>query len=77
MATDGFSPLSLDDVKYMAERADNAAEQYGQQLVKFLRSNKDKFPNYEECVDADSPDMPAQKDAYRSKIFIGERYKRG
>ncbi|MGN6439065.1 MAG: DUF6712 family protein [Agriterribacter sp.] len=71
MSTNGFNPATLDEVKYLSERADNSAEEYGQRLVKYLKANKATFPKYEECVDACSPDIPAQKSAYRCKIFLG------
>lgn len=70
-ATDSFTPAQLDEIKYMAQRADNDAEFYGERLAKYLRSNKDKFPSYTECEEACSPDIAAQKSAYRCPIFLG------
>lgn len=60
---------SLKDMQYVAQSYENKANFYANRLSDFLRANRSKYPEY--CKIDSCADMPSDKNAYKTGIFLG------
>lgn len=60
---------SLKDMQYVAQSYENKANFYGNRLSDFLLANRSKYPEY--CKIDSCADMPSDKNAYKTGIFLG------
>jgi hypothetical protein len=60
---------SLRDIQYLIQNYENKANFYGSRLSDYLKANNSKYPEYlkiDSCAD-----MPSNKGAYNTGIFLG------
>ena len=60
---------SMKDIQYVIQNYENKANFYSNRLSDFLKANRKKYPEY--CSVDSSADMPSNKDAYNTGIFLG------
>lgn len=60
---------SLKDMQYVAQSYENKANFYANRLSDFLCANRSKYPEY--CKIDSCADMPSDKNAYKTGIFLG------
>ena len=60
---------SLKDLQYVIQNYENKANFYGNRLSDYLKANRKKYPEY--CSVDSSADMPSNKDAYNTGIYLG------
>ena len=60
---------SMKDIQYVQQHYQNQADFYGNRMSDYLRANRLKFPEY--CSVDSCADMPSNKDAYNTGIFLG------
>lgn len=60
---------SMKDIQYVKQDYDNKANFYGQRMSDYLRANRTKYPEY--CSVDSCADMPSDKGAYNTGIFLG------
>ncbi len=67
-----FQVAELQEIQYLSETSKKRAEQFGERLVKFLQSNKAKYPAYKDgCSGYEGADLPGADTAYQCPIFLG------
>lgn len=60
---------SMKDIQYVKQDYENKANFYSNRLSDYLRANRSKYPEY--CSVDSCADMPSNKDAYNTGIFLG------
>ena len=60
---------SLKDLQYVIQNYENKANFYSNRLSDFLKANRKKYPEY--CSVDSGADMPSNKDAYNTGIYLG------
>ena len=60
---------SMKDIQYVIQNYENKANFYSNRLSDFLKANRKKYPEY--CSVDSGADMPSNKDAYNTGIFLG------
>lgn len=60
---------SMKDIQYVIQNYENKANFYSNRLSDYLRANRSKYPEY--CSVDSCADMPSNKDAYNTGIFLG------
>lgn len=60
---------SMKDIQYVIQNYENKANFYSNRMSDYLRSNRSKYPEY--CSVDSGSDMPSNKDAYNTGIFLG------
>lgn len=60
---------SLRDIQYVIQNYENKANFYSNRLSDYLKANRKKYPEY--CSVDSSADMPSNKDAYKTGIYLG------
>lgn len=60
---------SLKDMQYVTQNYENKANFYGNRLSDYLKANRKKYPEY--CSVDCSADMPSNKNAYNTGIYLG------
>lgn len=60
---------SMKDLQYVVQNYENKANFYGNRLSDFLSANRNKYPEY--CKINSCADMPSNKDAYKTGIYLG------
>lgn len=60
---------SMKDIQYVKQDYDNKANFYSQRMSDYLRANRTKYPEY--CSVDSCADMPSNKGAYKTGIFLG------
>ena len=60
---------SLKDMQYVTQNYENKANFYSNRLSDYLRANRSKYPEY--CSIDSCADMPSNKDAYNTGIYLG------
>ena len=60
---------SLKDMQYVTQNYENKANFYGNRLSDYLKANRKKYPEY--CSVDSSADMPSNKNAYNTGIYLG------
>lgn len=60
---------SMKDMQYVIQNYENKANFYGNRLSDYLKANRSKFPEY--CSVDCSADMPSNKNAYNTGIYLG------
>ena len=68
--SDDSEPLGLDELKFLKNELTNTAQFYGERLVKHLKCNTDKYPQYLECI---AGGVEPDKTAFFNGIFIPKR----
>ena len=60
---------SLKDLQYVIQNYENKANFYSNRLSDYLKANRKKYPEY--CSVDSSADMPSNKNAYNTGIYLG------
>lgn len=60
---------SMKDIQYVIQNYENKANFYSNRMSDYLRANRSKYPEY--CSVDSCADMPSNKDAYNTGIFLG------
>lgn len=60
---------SMKDIQYVIQNYENKANFYSNRLSDYLRANRSKYTEY--CSVDSCADMPSNKDAYNTGIFLG------
>lgn len=60
---------SLKDVQYVIQDYENKANFYGNRMSDYLHANISKYPEY--CSVDSCADMPSNKNAYNTSIYLG------
>ena len=60
---------SMKDIQYVIQNYENKANFYSNRMSDYLRANRSKYPEY--CSVDSCADMPSNKDAYKTGIFLG------
>lgn len=60
---------SLKDMQYVVQNYENKANFYGQRMSDYLHANHTKYPEY--CKIESCADMPSDRGAYNTGIFLG------
>lgn len=60
---------SLKDLQYVIQNYENKANFYSNRLSDFLKANRKKYPEY--CSVDSGADMPSNKNAYNTGIYLG------
>ena len=60
---------SLKDMQYVTQNYENKANFYSNRLSDYLKANRSKYPEY--CSVDSSADMPSNKNAYNTGIYLG------
>ena len=60
---------SLKDMQYVTQNYENKANFYSNRLSDYLKANRSKYPEY--CSVDSSADIPSNKDAYNTGIYLG------
>ena len=60
---------SLKDLQYVTQNYENKANFYSNRLSDYLKANRKKYPEY--CSVDSSADMPSNKNAYNTGIYLG------
>lgn len=60
---------SMKDTQFVIQNYENKANFYGQRLSDFLRANRALYPEY--CSKDSCADMPSNRNAYNTGIFLG------
>lgn len=60
---------SMKDIQYVIQNYENKANFYSNRLSDYLRANRSKYQEY--CSVDSCADMPSNKDAYNTGIFLG------
>ena len=60
---------SLKDMQYVTQNYENKANFYSNRLSDYLKANRKKYPEY--CSVDSSADMPSNKNAYNTGIYLG------
>lgn len=60
---------SLKDTQYVIQHYQNQADFYGNRMSDYLRANKRKYPEY--CSTDSCADMPSNRNAYNTGIYLG------
>lgn len=61
---------SLKDTQYVIQHYDNQAIFYANRMSDYLRANRNKHPEY--CKTDTCADMPSDKGAYKTGIYLGK-----
>lgn len=60
---------SIKDIQYLIQHYQNQADFYANRMSDYLRANRLTYPEY--CSIDSCADMPSNKDAYNTGIFLG------
>ena len=60
---------SMKDIQYVIQNYENKANFYSNRLSDYLKANRKKYPEY--CSVDSSADMPSNKNAYNTGIYLG------
>lgn len=60
---------SMKDTQYVIQHYQNQADFYGNRMSDYLRANRSKYPEY--CSVDSCADMPSNKGAYNTGIYLG------
>ena len=60
---------NMKDLQYVIQHYQNQADFYGNRMSDYLRANRMKYPEY--CSVDSCADMPSNKGAYNTGIFLG------
>lgn len=60
---------SLKDMQYVTQNYENKANFYSNRLSDYLKANRKKYPEY--CSVDSSADMPSNKNAYNTGLYLG------
>lgn len=60
---------SMKDIQYVQQHYQNQADFYSNRMSDYLRANRTKYPEY--CSIDSCADMPSNKGAYSTGIFLG------
>ena len=60
---------SMKDIQYVIQHYQNQADFYSNRMSDYLRANRSKYPEY--CSIDSCADMPSDKGAYNTGIFLG------
>ena len=60
---------TMKDLQYVIQNYENKANFYSNRLSDYLKANRKKYPEY--CSVDSSADMPSNKNAYNTGIYLG------